>query len=218
MSERINAAHEGGSGAEEAIYGEENEGADEAGEEILAKAVRLREKLRYGESRGSASEAADRRIHTPLQRPSREIEGSREAPNHEGAERPEHDSGEDQRQERDRYLRVIVDRDRLPLSGGGDRAQDEESPYMRHAVAGKPEGADRSDRCKPQDAGPRGRSAIGAIQTFDQPVQPCVSPKRGIRWRGRQSPIDRSSQCVPLFASQPAQASQGQRGPGRTVG
>src|SRR4051794_18664124 len=100
MRYRIISTHEGGSGAEETVCRKEDEGSDQAGQEILAKVIRLRDNLRYGETRRSGRKPADRRVHAPLEGRLAQIESSREGPDGKTAERPKYDSREDERKER----------------------------------------------------------------------------------------------------------------------
>ena len=72
-------------------------------------------------------------------------------------ERAERDSGEDERQKRDRHLRVIGDRDCLPFGCGSNRAEDEQGPDVRQPITHEPEDADAPIDSDPQDARPRRR-------------------------------------------------------------
>ena len=91
----------------------------------------------------------------------------------------------------------------LPLGDRGDRAENQDRPERRKPVSVRPERRLRRPPYRRAGRPPKpSNEAFQAIISRRISTQTCVSPRRGISFRCRQSPIDRSIQCVrPLFAS-----------------
>src|SRR6476660_564676 len=68
MRDRVDAAHKAGGGSEESICGEKDKRTDQAGQQILAKVVGVRNKRRYYQPSNGGLQRADRRVDAPLER------------------------------------------------------------------------------------------------------------------------------------------------------